>query len=68
MRNGAAGIGSAVVVVGHLGDRLIETVRHWRPRYEVRFVTNEHYATTGTAVSLRVGLAADLAARFGVAR
>ncbi|MET7765788.1 NTP transferase domain-containing protein [Streptomyces sp. NPDC005393] len=54
----AAGIGSAVVVVGHLRDRLIETVRHWRPRYEVRFVTNEHYATTGTAVSLRVGLAA----------
>ncbi|UED88011.1 NTP transferase domain-containing protein [Streptomyces profundus] len=54
----AAGIHRAVIVTGHLAPTVTETVRGLRPRYDVRFVTNDRYATTGTAVSLATGLAA----------
>ncbi|MGW6741567.1 NTP transferase domain-containing protein [Streptomyces sp. NPDC055025] len=54
----AAGIHRAVIVTGHLADTVTDTVRGLRPQYDVRFVTNDRYATTGTAVSLRAGLAA----------
>ncbi|MET7685087.1 NTP transferase domain-containing protein [Streptomyces sp. NPDC005423] len=53
-----AGIRRSVIVTGHLREVLTSTVRGLRPDYDVRFVVNEEYATTGTAVSLRTGLAA----------
>lgn len=54
----AAGIERSVIVAGYLADRLIETVRGWRPELDVRFVVNERYADSGTALSLREGFAA----------
>jgi choline kinase len=51
-RIAAAGIGRAIVVTGHLADRVEEHVRRHRPAIEVALAPNPEYDTAGNCMSL----------------
>ena len=54
----ASGIRDVTVVVGHLGDQVVEFARQWSNRLRFEFAWNDRYADTGTSQSLASGLAA----------
>ena len=52
----AAGITDTTVVIGHLGEQIRRGIGDAVRGMRVRYRSNDRYATTGTAESLRVGL------------
>jgi len=52
----AAGVAQTTVVIGYCGDQLRAAIGHAVGAMRLRYEVNEHYASTGTARSLSVGL------------